>query len=221
MSAIFHTKELNPMSEGQLKLEPRALVSRAEFARMMNVTRGAVTRAIDVDRLRGPALGPNKKLVLPFAAVQWRQNRSGEDGAAVARAEDGYDEEIGSLEAIEADNSGLPAEPGSIRFEKARSLRLKNERLEREMEAEAGTLVSTAEVGHALATAGGAIAQDLENISSWAEEIAALPCGDVPQIRAFLKSKVRALRDNIAARLSMLSLDPSAGEDTTEEDNEA
>lgn len=194
---------------------------------MVGVSRAAVTIAIGEERLKGAALGPFKKLRLPDALDQWRANKGGEDGAAIAREEDGPDDEddddddsdqLGAFDTADQ----LPAaqdkavEPGSIRFEKARGLRLKNERLETELAVERGTLVSKAEMENALADAGVAIARDLDSIASWADALDAVERGDVAAMRALLRDKVRQLRTDIAHRLVKLDANAAQVEDDAE-----
>jgi hypothetical protein len=185
------------MAEAQLDLSARTLITRADFAKRKGVSRAAVTIAVGSGRLHGPALGPMKKLVLPFADQQW-PDKTGEDGAATAREED---EDT-------ADESS-----GEMRTEKLKSLRLKNERAQLEIDVEKGSLVSMSEVAAALGLMGADITQALEAIAGWAAELAAVPQGDVQAMRAALKERVRKLREKMVERLSKLSANEESDDD--------
>lgn len=186
------------MSEVQLDMSERTLITRADFAKRKDVSRAAVTIAVGAGRLHGPALGPGKKLVLPFADLQWK-DRTGEDGAKIARDEDETD--------AKADDTG------ALRQEKLTALQLKNERTRLELDVERGSLVSMAEIGEALARMGGDIAQQLEGIAGWATELAAVPHGNVQAMRAALKDHVRKLRGDIVERLAKLKAESADDDD--------
>lgn len=191
------------MAEVQLDLDERALISRAQFAERKHVSRAAVTIAVGSGRLHGPALGPNKKLVLPFADQQWG-DKVGEDGARIARDED------------EDDERESPEQSGELRQEKLKALRLKNERTQLELDVEKGVMVPKAEIAAALGLMGADIAQVLDAITSWVPELSAVPQGDAQAMRALVKDKVRKLRETMVERLSRLSVDETADDDDSD-----
>lgn len=195
------------MAEAQLEVAECHLVKRSDFAKLVGVSRAAVTIAIGAGRLTGRALGPGKKLALPFAKEQWYGNRSGEDGAATAKSENDESDD-------DEDTPGNKTpEPGTIAYEKYRSFLLKNDRLQMELAVERAALVPKRDVEHGLTDAGAKIAGQIDAIAGWAEVLAAIPQGDTAATRALLKAKAADLRKVIAQTLAKLNIDGSASPD--------
>lgn len=175
------------------------IITRAEFARSVGVSRSAVTQAVARGRLRGAALLPDGRLRLGEALRQWR-------GDADPRRE------LGQLLAEPAMSAPTPArdegdEDPDYKAEKTREAQLKNAILEIELGRKQDRFRDVDEIARAMTTAGRNIRQKLDQVVTWADELAALPCGDAGAIRAFLRDKARTLETDIAAQLAALGDD--------------
>jgi predicted DNA-binding protein (UPF0251 family) len=175
-------------------------ITRAEFARRMRVSKPAVTQAIKAERLHGAALADGKRLRFLVAAAQWTANRDPQAeliGPAPDDADDREDPGIGGGAA------------GPYRNEKAATEKVRRELLEIELGRAKDRYRDRDEVAQAETTAGRQIAQHLELIESWAEELAVE--SDPMAVRRKLRDLIRGLRQKIADALN--GLDDETGED--------
>ncbi|MCG8357614.1 MAG: hypothetical protein MI920_18780 [Kiloniellales bacterium] len=173
-------------SDQALPSDGAELVTRAEFARRMDVSRAAVTKAIGQGRLHGQALAKAKRLRWAVAAEQWRANRDPQ-----ASLDD--DPESG-----EAEGESL-----AYRTEKAMTERVKRQLAEIELGRAQDRYRDKDEVARAEATCGRRIAQQLDLIESWADELAVET--DPMKLRRLLRTRVWALRKAIADELQRLA----------------
>lgn len=174
-------------------------VSRAEFARLVGVSRPAVTQAVAKGRLSGAALLDGGKLNLAEAKRQWdaRKDPRGELQASV-------------LDGAEGDPSYKQA--------KAREIDLRNQILELELGRKQDRYRDVDEIARATTTLWRRIRDKVETqiVAGWPEELAGLTGGDAAAIRGLLKERVRALLTDAAAAAEQLGRDED-GEDGDDE----
>lgn len=172
------------------------VVKRAEFARMIGVSRAAVTQAIGKGRIGGTALTEDGRVVVAEALKQWRANTLPRADVVLPAA------------AGQADDEGEDqADPYHVARTQAALLEVQKRQLE--LDRMRGLYRPVAEMEDAMAAAGLIIAQAMDRLVLMAEELAGLG-GDVGAVRALIQAKVRELRQLIA---DQLTADAAAGDD--------
>jgi hypothetical protein len=197
----------DPAAGTSVRAPQDEMVTRAEFARRLRVSKPAVTQAIKAHRLHGPALATGGKMLhFRVAAAQWLANRDPQADLAPRREEDD-------------DDGGLrdPLSSGGYRDEKAATEKVRRQLLEIELGRAHDRYRDREEVMRAEATAGRQIAQHLELIESWADVLATQT--DPLAVRRLLRDMIRALRQKIADALNGLD-DETPAEPAATEDSE-
>lgn len=169
-------------------------VSRAEFARLVGVTRPAVTQAVAKGRLSGAALREDGKLVLPEAKRQWDANRETRGGP---------------LEAAEE-----PGDPG-LRAARTREIELRTRSLEIDIARKEDRYRDIEEIARATTTLWRRLRDKIETqiVAGWPDELAALTGGDAAAIRGLLKERTRALLTEAAAAAEQLGREEDGDDD--------
>lgn len=182
-------------------------ITRAEAARRLNVSRAAVTLAVQSGRFDENALA-GSKLRWPAAKDQWYANRDVRGkGAAEDLDEDEDDQAPGSIAA--------PA-PGSVASTKTEVLKLRGEKLQLELDRERGLLIDRELVTSGLQEAGTLIGADIDALTAYSEKLAAIPAGDVAAMRAALREIAHTTRTSIAGRLETALSGASSDDDDAE-----
>lgn len=160
-------------------------VSRAEFARLVGVSRAAITQAVDKGRLSGPAVRDDGKLVLAEAERQWKSRK----------------DPRGELQDA-AEETGDP----SYRAAKARQAELQNQMLELELGRKQDRYRDIGEIARATTTLWRRVRDRIEAqvVAGWAEDLAALTGADEGAVRALLKERTRSLLADVATLAAQL-----------------
>ncbi|MEX2648157.1 MAG: hypothetical protein WD673_03990 [Alphaproteobacteria bacterium] len=217
--SLLEFNETAPARPARVAEEP---IGRSAFARLVGVSPSAVTQAVGAGRLAGRALGPGKKLLLPWALEQWRSRRDPQ--ADLAEPDAPAPAPAASPDPAMAD----PAMPEAPADEEAkaeaeverysgyrdeRTLRARAERQLKEMEVARARdeLRPRDEVERAMSACGARIAERLQALPAMADELAALE--GTAEVRAFLKTWVRSFRAQLADDLDSLARGEADGSD--------
>lgn len=168
-------------------------MSRAEFARALGVSKAAVTQGIGRGRLKGHALTNDGKVRLGEAMRQWRGNadpRHELQQLAMGQAPAGADTDD-------------DADPG-YRDHKAREARLRADKLQIEIGIMEDRYRDVHDLARAVTTCGRRIRDRIDGAVGWAEQLAALPAGDVGAMRVALRALLRELQDSVSQQLRNL-----------------
>lgn len=163
--------------------QAREVITRAELARRLGVSRAAVTQAAQAGRL-GEAARSDGKIWWPDAARNWRINRDPQ------------------AELEEAPGPEVPPGPG-YRDERAQTERVRRQLLEIELEEKQDRLRPRAEVEAAMTTCGRRLRDRLgREVERWAQPLAQLTCHNEAALRAWLRDRATELQQALAESLA-------------------
>ena len=212
------------------------MMSPAEFAREIGLSRQAIAKAIRVGRVpvydaAGQRVGPDydgRKFVRPEEGRRaFELSRARIDDAALASASAALEAELAAdgLALVGGPASGTekPTEParGTLVTAKANTEELKAELLRIRIERERGELVPRAAVATALETAGRRASQQIMALPLIAEELVGIAhAGGATALAADLRAKATAMATAIADALAS-GLGEAEADDVGEDDVDA
>jgi len=196
------------------------MISPAEFARTVGVSKPAVTKAIKAGRIpvydetgaRCPADYAGRKFIdLEEGRTAFRLSRSRVDDRMLAEIADETATEIDRLVSPVAAPDGIATSPtqavakadGTLTGAKTDKERLQADLLRLRLAKERGELISRSAQLDAFEQAGRRVANELQSISQWAEGITSIAhAAGVAGVTAFLRSKGNELCVRLAEMMT-------------------
>lgn len=183
----------------------REVISRAELARRLSVSKARVTQVCQEGRLGAAAL-PSGRIVWPDALTFWTGNRDPQAELQAATRQDAAPAPPAEMTRPEA-----AAPEGSWTAERVRSERVRRQIMQMDLAERQGRLIARRQVEEAQAT----VARRLRDVMSreierWAAPLAEVTGQDEQALRGWLRGRAADLQTSLSQTMSGLAEDAPA-----------